>query len=109
MKLKSNRDHHQVLLLKWHIIYFFNLKALKFLSQVHIGTPTIKISTQNFTFWPSIRDVKTTKGYVDTFKTCVCMRDLGACGLASGGQEGVRVDLWEVGGLKFDFGWKALW
>jgi hypothetical protein len=48
---------------------------------------------------------KIDKEYVNIFDSCVCMRAWGACGLASGGYEGVRADPWEVGGLGLKSHW----
>jgi hypothetical protein len=74
MKLKSNKDHYQGqneawksaihilwgLLLNCHINFKKDWKNLRFLPQVHILTfaSTLKISAQNFEFWPLFKGVK---------------------------------------------------
>jgi hypothetical protein len=55
------------------------------MSTYDIFASTIKISAQNFDFWPLLKVSKTTEEYVNTFETYVDMWDWGACDLASGG------------------------
>jgi hypothetical protein len=125
MKLKSNKDHYQGqneawksaihilkgLLLKCHINFKKYKKKPEIFTTSTYATlaSTLKISAQNFDFWPLFRGIKDCWYSILTFWKLSCACELG--GLVAWhlvGKRGVKVDPWEWGGLGFNSGWWGL-
>jgi hypothetical protein len=122
MKPKSNRDYYQGqnealksalhilngLLLECHIIYFLNWKKFEIFttSTYAIFASSLKISAQNFDFWPLFRGVKDCWYGILTFLKVLWTCELGelvAWYLVD--KRGAKANPWKGGGLRFNSGW----